>query len=171
MFFDNELLDTILRGLLLSSIALCWIIIVVRFVGLRTFSKMTSFDFVVTLATASLLAGASQSSTWPAFFQAIIAMTALLSVQYVVARLRQQSDQFEQVIQNCPVMLMRDGAILHDALEATRVAEDDLIAKLREANILDLAEVRAVVLETTGDVSVLHGQNLQDVILKGVRRL
>lgn len=66
-------------------------------------------------------------------------------------------------------MLMRDGRFLEDAMRETRVARDYLVAKLREANVLDLARVRAVVLETTGDISVLHGEKLEAGLLEGVR--
>jgi uncharacterized membrane protein YcaP (DUF421 family) len=169
MFFEAEFLDTIVRALALSSVALVWIVVVVRVVGLRAFSKMTAFDFVVTVATGSLLAGAAQASSWPAFFQATLAMAGLLGVQYATARLRKSSERFEAVVQNAPVLLMRDGEILHDALTATRVAKDDLIAKLREANVLEFADVRAVVLETTGDISVLHGSKLQEQLLDSVQ--
>ncbi|EIE51522.1 hypothetical protein AL036_07300 [Salipiger aestuarii] len=171
MFLEQEAVDVVLRGVLLSSVALCWVILMVRLVGLRAFSKMTAFDFVVTLAIGSLLAGASQADAWPPFFQTIIAMGALLGVQYTIARLRNGSDRFEAVVQNSPVLLMHDGRIITEALNATRVAEDDLIAKLREANALDFSKVRAVVLETTGDISVLHGDSVQDRLLEGVRRV
>jgi uncharacterized membrane protein YcaP (DUF421 family) len=171
MFISSEPLDTIIRALALSSVAVFWIVIVVRVVGLRSFSKMTAFDFVVTVAIGSLLAGASQSTSWTGFLQSTMGMASLLGVQYVVSRLRRSSDRFEAVIQNSPVLLMRDGKILDAAMQATRVEEDDLIAKLREANVLDLSEVRAVVLEATGDISVLHGGKLQERLLDGVRRI
>jgi len=74
-------------------------------------------------------------------------------------------------VQNSPVVLMRDGVIIHEALTYTRVAKDDLIAKLREANVLDLSQVRAVILETTGDVSVLHGDVCAEELLQGTKRL
>ena len=170
MFFDSIPFDTVVRAFVLSAFAVFWIIAVVRMVGLRSFSKMTAFDFVVTVATGSLLAGASQATTWPAFFQPVIAMAALLGVQLVVARLRIVSDRFETIIQNAPLLLMRDGRILSEALVASRVAEDDLVAKLREANVLEMKDVRAVVLETTGDISVLHGDRLEEWLLDGVRR-
>jgi hypothetical protein len=109
MFFEAEFLDTIVRALALSSVALVWIVVVVRVVGLRAFSKMTAFDFVVTVATGSLLAGAAQASSWPAFFQATLAMAGLLGVQYATAWLRKSSERFEAVVQNAPVLLMRDG--------------------------------------------------------------
>jgi len=168
MFFENLPFDVIARAILLSTIAVFWVILVVRVIGLRTFSKMNSFDFVVTVATGSLLAGASQATEWPGFFQAVLAIASLLGVQFIVALLRNRSDRVEAIIQNDPVLLMRDGVILENALTATRVAESDLIAKLREANVLDMSQVRAVVLETTGDISVLHGDGLQERLLSGV---
>jgi len=171
MFVSVEPLDTIIRAFALSSIALCWIVIVVRVIGLRAFSKTTAFDFVTTVAIGSLLAGGSQATDWSDFLQVTIAIITLLGVQYITARLRNSSDRFATVIQNTPVLLMKDGEILHSALTATRVTKDDLIAKLREANVLDFSEVRAVVLETTGDISVLHGPKLKSRLLDGVRRL
>ncbi len=98
-------------------------------------------------------------------------MAGCLGVQYFTARLRRASDRFEAIVQNSPVLLMRDGEFLQAALNATRVAEDDLIAKLREANVRDLSDVRAVVLETTGDISVLHGPELQEQLLNRVQRI
>lgn len=48
------------------------------------------------------------------------------------------------------------------------------MAKLREANVLDLSQVRAVVFESTGDIAVLHttdsDQELKDWLLEGVGR-
>lgn len=52
------------------------------------------------------------------------------------------------------------------------MSEDDLLAKLREANIVQLSEVKAIILETTGDVSVIHGESekaVDDPILKNIR--
>jgi len=162
--------DLLLRSLLLTSAAMVWVVALVRIVGLRSFSKMTSFDFVMTVAAGSLLAGAAQSTSWPAFAQAMLAMAGLFLVQYVTALLRKSSDTLAHIIQNEPVLLMRDGKIIRSALVETRVAERDLIAKLREANALDMSKIRAVVLETTGDISVLHGEDeLDDRLIRDLR--
>ncbi len=171
MFFDGAILDAVTKGTLLSALGLGWIILLVRVVGLRSFSKMTNFDFVMTIAMGSLLAGASQSSDWPGLLQTIAAMASLFAVQYVVARLRKRFDAFDTLVQNTPILLMRDGVMLDDALRATRVSKEDLIAKLREANVLELSAVRAAVLETTGDVSVLHGDRVEKFMFEGVTRI
>lgn len=171
MFTVEPALDVLLRGLILSALGLLWVVLLVRVNGLRSFSKMTVFDFVMTVAVGSLLAGAGQATTWAAFAQSLLAMAGLFLVQYGAAKLRRTSDTFESLVQNNPVVLMRDGEVLEEALSHTRVARSDLIAKLREANVLNLDEVRAVVLETTGDISVLHGDACSETLLRGTRRV
>lgn len=171
MFTSYPMLDVILKGLLLTAMGMVWVVVLVRINGLRSFSKMTNFDFVMTVAVGSLLASASQTNNWVAFLQAMIAMATLFLVQSVTARMRRQSDTIEAVMQNTPVILMRNGQIIESALAETRVARSDLMAKLREANVLDIQQVKAVVLETTGDISVLHGHHCADEILEGTRSI
>ena len=171
MFTSYPMLDVILKGLLLTAMGMVWVVVLVRINGLRSFSKMTNFDFVMTVAVGSLLASASQTNNWEAYLQAMIAMATLFLVQSVTARMRRQSDTIEAVMQNTPVILMRNGQIIESALAETRVARSDLMAKLREANVLDIQQVKAVVLETTGDISVLHGHHCADEILEGTRSI
>ncbi|MDG6080257.1 DUF421 domain-containing protein [Erythrobacter litoralis] len=157
MFGLSDYLNAIVRGTALGLIALVWVIVVVRIVGLRTFSKMTAFDFVITLATGSLVASAATVTNWTALVQALSAIVALLIAQVILARLRRQSRSFQVLIENDPMMLMYDGKILMGALKKTRVSESDVLNKLRGANIKDLSEVRSMVLESTGDISILSG--------------
>ena len=62
MFFDNTTLDLVTRVVVLSAIGIAWVVALIRINGLRTLSKMNSFDFVVTLAAGSLLAGSLQAT-------------------------------------------------------------------------------------------------------------
>ncbi|MFW8637545.1 hypothetical protein [Cribrihabitans pelagius] len=87
-FFDAPLIDAVATGAVLSAIGICWFILLLRIVGLRSISKMTNFDFVMTIAMGSLLAGASQSQQWTGFVQTLTAMASLFTVQYGVSRLR-----------------------------------------------------------------------------------
>lgn len=169
MFVSETGPDIVIRGIVLAALALIWVTILIRVNGLRTLSKMTNFDFVMTIAMGSVVAGAVQASEWSTFAQAIVGMGGLVLVQFVAARLRSSSDLIEQTIQNEPLLIMRDGKILHDALKQARMSESDVIAKLREANALEFDQVRAVVLETTGDVSVLHGESFDEKLLQGIR--
>lgn len=141
------------------------VVIAVRLNGLRSFSKMSSFDFAVTVAIGSLIASVAISSS--SLANGVIALAVVLAAQRVVARLRRWT-QIENVIDNTPMLLMAGHRMLEDNMAKVRVTPADVRAKLREANVTQWTEVRAVVLETTGDVSVLHGDQLDSSLLEGV---
>ncbi len=170
MFFpDDILLDVAVRGVVLTVVALIFVVFTIRIVGLRSLSKMTNFDFVSTVATGSLLASAATVSEWPAFIQCLVAIMFLFVAQYVLAKMRKSTDNVENVLSNKPMLLMRDGVMDEAALKSARVTKSDVIAKLRESNALSLDKVRAVVLESTGDISVLHGETFDDRLLDNVQ--
>ncbi|WP_255328519.1 DUF421 domain-containing protein [Paracoccus albicereus] len=161
-------MDVVVRGIVLGAVSLTTIIVLVRIVGLRTFSKMTAFDFVITLATGSLLATSAVSTSWPDFLQALVAISALIGLQVGLALYRKSIGGIRSPLENEPVILVRDGVFQDHAMARTRVSRDDVMAKLRGANVLAMQDVRAVVLETTGDISVLSGDRLEAEILRGV---
>ncbi len=141
-------------------------IVMARIVGLRTFSKMSSFDFAITVATGSIIASITVTSA--SLANGVIGLATLLAVQWGIALLRRHR-QAARVVDNTPRLLLWQGAFVPEALSHTRVTRDDVRAKLREANCLRLADARAVVLETTGDISVLHGDGpIDDELLDGV---
>lgn len=170
MFFpDAPTLDLVTRTLILGPLALVVVVVATRIVGLRSFSKMTAFDFVTTVAIGSLLAGAAAADKWTAFFQNTGAVAVILAVQVILAVIRRRSETAHSSMANDPVLLMKDGSWQLGALEETRVAKSDVWAKLREANVCDLSHVRAVVLESTGDISILHAEHLDETVLHNVK--
>lgn len=169
MFGLPEPADAIVRGILLGVVAFAFILLLVRVIGLRSFSKMTSFDFIITLATGSLLASAGTVNHWPSFIQALVAIATLMGVQVALALYRQAEGGASSPIENEPLVLMKDGVYRDEALKSSRVSKDDIRAKLREANALHLPDVRYVVLETTGDVSVLYGADVDKELVANLR--
>lgn len=165
---DIPIIDMLLRAAILAPLCLIWTVIIVRFIGLRSFSKMAAFDFIVTIGAGSLLASAVTASDWSAFFQASLGIFALLGVQFIIAKLRFNYRSVRNIIENDPILLMSNGKFCYNNMRQARVTDDDVIAKLREANALSIDQVHAVVLETTGDISVLHGQDVDKKLMDGV---
>jgi uncharacterized membrane protein YcaP (DUF421 family) len=156
-------------AIIISTVGMLTAIIVfTRLNGLRTLSKMSSYDFVVTVAFGSVIASTILTPR-PSLFEGVVALGTLILCQFVISFLRRHQNAGE-LVDNAPVILMQGGTFFEDVLSETRVTKNDIYAKLREANVFDVSHVHAVVLETTGDVSVLHGQNqtLHQDILTGV---
>ena len=79
-------------------------------------------------------------------------------LQLAVSHLRARRRAAERAVDNRPILLMGEGGVLrHRNLRVARVTEDDLRTHLRAANVSDPADVRAVVMEGTGTIHVLHG--------------
>ena len=162
-----------LLGVVLSTLGIYVVLIaLIRLVGLRSFSKMSSFDFAMTVAVGSVVASTILSPD-PPLARAAVALASLFGVQFVIAILRKRTTWMEHIVDNEPLILMTREGMVRANLAKSRVTESDVWAKLREANVLAVDQVRAVVLETTGDISVLHGEpdgpELEACLLTGVR--
>lgn len=161
---------TLAKVVLTVIIIFTAIIIITRVSGLRTFAKMSSFDFASTIAIGSILASVVMNTN-QSIIKGALALVAIIIFQTIFSYAVRKSKTFKSVFTNAPLLLMYQGKILQDNLNKANVGESDLIAKLREANVLHYDNVLAVVLESTGDMSVLHSSEqskLQDELLKGV---
>jgi len=147
----EELVGTVASGLVIYAL----VILYTRITGLRSFSKMSAPDFAMTVAVGSIMA-ATATTPSPSLLVGGVALATLFVGQYVVAALRRRSHRFSSAVDNQPRLLMDGSRILHENLDRSNLTLDDLYAKLREANVLALDQVLAVVFETTGDVTVLH---------------
>lgn len=130
------------------------IVILTRILGKRSFSKRSSFDFAITVALASILATTILSDAVP-LWKGIFSLFLFYLFQGLTAYFRRYSG-FRTITDNTPIYLMKGNKVMYDNLKKAKVAESDLKAKLREANVLKIEQIRAVIFETTGDISVLH---------------
>ena len=158
---------------LISTIGIYIVLIVfTRLSGLRSFSKMSSFDFAITVAIGSVLASTILFRP-PSLVHAAVAMGTLFLIQMLVAHFRNNSKLMRKLVDNEPLLLMKNTEIIEENLQRAKVTHADLRAKLREANVTQLTQVQAVVMESTGDIAVLHHNepehNLDDALLEGVR--
>lgn len=163
----DPLWETIIGGLLIFLV----IILVTRIVGLRSFAKFTAYDFAFTVAIGSIISSTLTSST--SIVHGSLAIATLLLLTFVFSFLQKSLPKFSSIISNKPLLLMDGNKILYENLTYARIEKTQLIAKLREANVFDFNQVSAVVLESTGDISVLHSsdknQTLNTEVLEGVR--
>jgi len=132
------------------------VILYVRWLGLRSFSKMSAADFAMTIACGSML-GATIAAPTPTVLAGGFALLCLFVGQWLIAIGRRRSDWFKLIVDNRPILLMVGSKVLDENLARANVTRNDLYGKLREANAFNFDEIKAVVFESTGDVSVIHG--------------
>lgn len=143
------------------------VVLLTRLAGPRSLATMSSYDFAATVAVGSTVSSAATGSVPLA--AAALALVLLYLLQYVIAALRRRR-RLGGLVDNAPLLLLADGTVLTDNLRRARVSTEELRAQIRLAGLSRLGDVRAVVLETTGDMSVLAGAEPVDGwLLEGVR--
>ncbi|MAT90447.1 MAG: hypothetical protein CMC35_07105 [Flavobacteriaceae bacterium] len=140
------------------------IIVLTRIIGLRSFAKFTAYDFAFTVAIGSIISSTLTSST--SITHGAVAIAGLLALTFIFSFLQRKSSTLNKTISNAPLLLMDGSNILEENLRYARIERSQLIAKLREANVLQFEQVKAVVLESTGDISVLHTGSDDDIALE-----
>lgn len=147
------------------------VIFLTRICGKRSFSKMSSFDFAMTVAVGSIIATTVLSSSVP-LRDGLVGLTSIYVLQISVAFAR-RNKLVRRLVDNSPLLLMDGSKILEKNLKKARVTKGDLRSKLREANVTRLSQVKAVIFETTGDIAVLHEEDNSEIepwIMEDVQR-
>lgn len=159
---------------LLSAIGIyVAVIAATRISGLRSFAQFSSFDFALTIAVGSLISMTLITDD-PPLVQAMAGLVMIYVLQKLVA-VGRRFPTIARLVDNTPTALVRDGELLYENLRRTSVTENDLRSILRQQNVHSLEAVDAVVLETTGTISVLHShdgqRHIDPWILQNVRGL
>lgn len=163
--------QTILISFLSAILIYIALIIITRFVGLRSFSRFSSFDLAVTIAVGSVLGRAIVASD-QSVFHTITAVASLFILQIVVDYFRSSVPFISGIIDNKPVLLMNGSQMLEENMKKARITPKEIRHELRQSNVTKLSQVKAVVLESNGEVSVMHytdeKQQIDECLLQDV---
>lgn len=162
---STTLLMTFLSGIGIYTT----LILLTRIVGLRSFSKLSSFDFAMTVAIGSVIASTLLTET-PALLTGAFGLVVLFGIQYTVSKSRLLTNFVTRLVDNRPLLVMVGEEILSEHLQKARLTEADLKSQLRKAGITHPNQILAVVFETTGDVVVLKkNENVDPWLFSDVR--
>ena len=129
-------------------------LVLIRFAGMRTFAKKSSFDNIVVIMLGAILArgvvGASP------YLSTIAASVVIVFMHRTVAWLSVKNRKFEKLVKGSYIKLYHDGALIGDNLERSGMSENDLHESLRlETKKLTLAEIDTAFMETNGRISFI----------------
>ncbi|GHF32378.1 uncharacterized membrane protein YcaP (DUF421 family) [Amycolatopsis bartoniae] len=120
----------------------------------RALAEMRIFDFVVAVAVGSIV-GRTATASGTSFLVGLVALVTLLAVHVVLARLR-FLPRVARALDHPVRVLVRDGEVDREQLRRCLLTEDDLRGALRQRGVTSLAEVRFVLYESQGGITVVR---------------
>jgi uncharacterized membrane protein YcaP (DUF421 family) len=143
-------------------------LVVIRIVGQRALSAMSSFDFAAAIAVGAVMGRAVLGYT-PTLVAGVLGMSTLFGLQSAFGSLRRHRG-VDRILSNLPLLLLANGEVVPENLRRAKISEDEVRQKLRLAGVHSYGDVAAVILERTGAVSVLRrGETIAAELLDDVR--
>ncbi|MBF4993162.1 DUF421 domain-containing protein [Arthrobacter gandavensis] len=127
--------------------------VLIRGFGQRSLASWSTLDKAIVIALGGVVGRVILGYT-PTLAAGIIGLLTLFTMMRLEEYLRRTKRGV--YLSSRPVLLMAGNEILADNLRKARIQNDELYFKLRQAGIHNFSEVSIVLLEPTGDVSVLR---------------
>ncbi len=132
------------------------LIVMMRLAGKRLAGQTTTFDLLVLITLGATVQGAMvDEGLWSTGAFVITVFTAHRALAFVC----QRSTRIRHFVRGKPRALVRDGAVIEEALHAEGVSNDELLAGLRRLGFERPAEVKLAVLEETGHISAVGAEH------------
>lgn len=142
--------EMVLRALLVFPVA----IVFVRVGAKRFLGELSAFDLVVAIMLGSILSRAITGNS--PFLPTLAAGLALVLLHRMLAKFAVTHQHIGAWIKGRERLLVEEGEIRWKEMRESGIGEADLMAALRRnAQLTEVAAVKAAYLERTGDISVI----------------
>jgi uncharacterized membrane protein YcaP (DUF421 family) len=152
IFFNNW--NTLIKRAIMTVLAYFAMVLLLRVSGKRTLSKMNAFDFIVTVALGSSLATVALNNKITITDGAVV-FSLLIFLQFLLTWLSVRIRVVKKLITSSPVIILYKGELLSHNMKKERVTLEEINLAAREKGISELKDIDAIVLETTGELTVI----------------
>lgn len=148
------MLITFFRAIVLYILVL----VVMRLMGKREIGQMQPFELAISIMIADL-ATLPMTETGVPISNGIIPILGLLVMHLTISMLNLKSTKAREIICGKPAILIFRGKVDEKVLKKERFTINELEERLRTNNIFNIGDVEYVVLETSGQVTVIPKPN------------
>ena len=143
---EKLLRSMVVYGFLLASF---------RLAGKRQLGQMTPFDLIVLLIISNVVQNALIGND-NSLGGGLVGATTILVLNSLVAWVTFRSKTAQRLVEHAPTVLVRHGRILSANLERERLSLSEFHAALRREGVVTVSELRYVLLEQDGHLSVIR---------------
>lgn len=130
------------------------VFLAVRVMGKRELGQLQPYEFVIAIMIANLATVPMADMGIP-ILNGIVPILTLLFAHVGLTFLTLKSRVAQKFIDGAPTILVSKGYIHEDAMRSAGYSFTDLMEQLRVGNIFSLGDVEYVILETSGQVSII----------------
>ncbi len=130
------------------------IIVCLRLIGKKGLAEISLGDLVLIILIGEALGSIIPQEN--AFISAVVCIISLTIMNYLILNVAYRSKLIRDFLEGSPVIIVKNGRILHKKMKEEKLTQDDLDEALREKGIKDIKSVETAVLETDGDINIVE---------------
>ena len=153
IFLGDLTVELVVEIVLRTAVMYLYTLALVRVLGKRGLGQLSPFELVIIVALGSAVGDPMFYADVP-LVHGIIVITAVVGLQRILVKVTERNKGIERLVESIPVLLVRDGGLLADALDQEDLSENEVFMGLRQQGIEFLGEVRRAYLEPSGLISV-----------------
>ena len=135
-----------------TAIVTLLIVFVIKWLGNKGLGQLSSIELIIILglgnAVSEPMLNPNETSIPQGFTVIIIAIAIFKMYDYLTTRY----NRFSKVIVSKPILLVKDGNILHESMLKARISRDEFDSYLRLSGTDDISDIRLSYLEINGQV-------------------
>jgi len=154
IFMNDHSWEFLLEVMLRSVIMFVIILVTLRASGKRGIKQLSIFELV-------LIIGLGSAAGDPMFYEdvgilpALIVFVMVISMYLAITKLTDKASWVEHALEGKPLYIIKNGIVIMKAFDESGLSQDELFAQLRVRNVEHLGQVKTVLIETSGEISVL----------------
>jgi len=155
IFFGNLSIELVVEIVLRTAVMFLYTLGLIRVLGKRGQGRLSPFELVIIVALGSAVGDPMFYPDVP-LVHGMIVIGAVILLELAMVKLTERHKVIERMLESAPVLLVRDGELLTDALGREDLSHSEILMGLREEGIEFLGEVRRAYLEPSGQISVFR---------------
>ncbi len=151
-----------LYTLLRTAVTFVVILILARIIGSKQLSQLTFFNYITGITIGSIAANIISRESAP-FWDEIIGLIIWCLLAVLDSRLDMMPGKIRILLDGQPIIVIKKGKLLRDALRKAHLNMEELTMLLRELNTFSVTDVEYAILETNGKLTIMKKPQKQQV--------
>ena len=140
---------------IVNAAIIYWVLLFAfRLIGRRGPSMTTPFEIILLFMLGGMgmqaILGADHSLT-----NAVLGIATVVMMHVLVSTLKTWSERFGRVVDGTPVLIYSNGSWQKEPMRRLRVHQQDVMAAARSQGVERLEQIKYVIVERNGGISVL----------------
>ena len=156
-----------LQIIIKTIIVYFFILLIMKFMGKREIGQLSLFDFVILLLIADASVMGIDNSDIPLYYF-LLAILILAVIQKLLAILLLKFASLRNFFDGKESIIIINGKVNLKEMKKQNYNFDDLVVQLRLKNVRSLSEVRFLILEANGEISVFKYNEFENNVTSSI---